>query len=93
MKLCNVEVYSEYLNFNFCFVNSDGVLVQLRNCLFGSVVSDFLSVFRDFMIVDIVFAEDEVKICLDFTDVTDVDDLMSFFTNILNFSGYEVLHR
>lgn len=93
MKLCNVEVYSEDLNFNFCFVNSDGLLIQLRNCLFGSVVSDFLSVFRDFMIVDIVFFEDEVKICLDFTDVTDFDDIRAFLANILNFSAYEVLNR
>jgi hypothetical protein len=88
MKLGDVKVFAKYLNFNFCFVNSDGVFVLLNNCLFGSVVSDFLSVFRDFSIVDIVITEDEVKVSIDFTDVADLKLLSE---NILKFSGFEVL--
>ena len=45
MKLSDVKVFAKDLNFNFCFVNSDGVFILLNRCLFGSVVADFFAIF------------------------------------------------
>lgn len=88
MKLSDVKVFAKDLNFNFCFVNSDGVFILLNRCLFGSVVADFLAIFGDFRIVDIVIIEAEIKVSIDFTEVA---DLKLFSENILKFSGFEVL--